>query len=437
MLRRVANAHSVMIALFVSGIGSYAFLAGASRSLVPEAYGRLVGAWVVVRVLEPALFAPLAHVMARNLAAGRVRYDRNELNWASLLGIAVLLALGACALALRQPVENALFDGDVKLYLVVLAALPARLAVTLACGFSVGRLRFSTYGRLYAVEGLVLMGWSAALVMTGAGTPVVFACALLVGPIVAIWWNRAALRPPRADPGGNAGREVNGRAVVHQMVSTSLAMAMLSLGPIVVKALADPGQAGEAGRLQNAMSVSQAPLLVLNAVFVTLMPQLTKAVVAHDRPGFIRRTARTLLFHAAGSVLAVGLGGVFGPPVVRLAYGGDYLVSSAQFEVLVAAAALYFGSQIVSQAFLALGCTLRTSASHLAGGIAMATTVAVTDGLLTRVAVAVLVGTAVTYVVSLVLLAERLASWASAPGTASAQLVSPPGRGGRILALRR
>lgn len=399
-----------MIALAVSGLGSYAFLAVSSRSLVPQSYGRLVAAWVLVRVLEPALFAPLAHVMARNLTAGKVKYDRNELDWAAWTGAGLLAVIVGLAVVIRQPLQQQLLDGDTALYLVVLAALPARLLVALASGFSVGRRRFSTYGRLLAVEGLVLAAWSAALAVSGAATPALLAMGLVLGPLVAIWTNKAALRPPTGAPSGNVAREVDGRGVFHQMVSSSMAMAMLSLGPVIVKVLASSAQGAEAGRLQNAMSVSQAPLLVLNAVFVTLMPQLTSAVVAGDRPAFVRRLLKVLGLHAAGSFLAVAVGGLLGPIALRLAYGEPYEVSAIQFQVLVAAAAMYFGSQVTTQAFLALGCTRWNSVAFLAGGVTMALVVAAADGLLTRVAVAFLAGTTVTYATGLGLLAIQLRS---------------------------
>lgn len=412
-MQRVSASARVGVAMALSGVCSYGFLATASRALVPDHYARLATAWSLVYIVEPALFAPVAHVMARNLAAGRVKDDRATLRAACAAGVGVLTMLVTAALVGLGPLRDRLFDGDLRLCVVVILALPCQLALTIAWGFSAGRSRYSTYARLFAVDAAVRLATALIVGLSGRPTPAAFALAFVVGPVVAIWSNRHALRPPAGHGPARQEQVATTRAVAQQMLASSVAIAMLSLGPIVVKVLASADEVAEAGRLQNALSMTQAPLLICNALLVVLLPTLARHVAEHDIRGFVRRIALVLLVHTVIASIAVAVSGPLGPRALRLAFGPEYGIAAGDVRVLVAAAACFFGAQIVSQGFLALRCGGWNNVAYGCGGVTMVAVILMTDGLLGRVAVGFLAGTATAYAVGGVLLATRI--WARAP----------------------
>lgn len=415
MQRPSQSMRIVGAAMALSGVCSFVFLATASRTLDPRDYSRLATAWTLLYLLEPAFFAPVGQVMARNLAAGRVKDDRGLLDAALRIGVVNVSVLVGLGLALRGVVRDDLFDGDTALYAVVLLALPSQFALAMAWGFSTGRLRYVTYARLFAADALVRATTAAVLGASGVRRPAVFALAFVAGPIVALWWNRHALRPPRGDRAAPDRRRAASRSVLHQMVSSSIAIAMLSLGPIIVKLLAGPAERAEAGRFQNALTVSQAPLLLLGSVLVVLLPTMSGFVARGEVRRLGRFLASALGLHLVGSVIAVLGGAWLGPIVVRTAYGAEYAVRSTDFALLVAAAACFFGAQIVTQGLLALARERSVMIAYAAGGIAMAGLLSAQSGLVRRVETAFLAGTATAYGVGLVLLAGHVGRLARSP----------------------
>jgi O-antigen/teichoic acid export membrane protein len=385
--------------LAVSGVCSYAFLASASRTLDPRDYARLAAAWGLIYIAEPALFAPPAQVMARNLAAGRVHDDRAALVTAARTSAVILAVLAAVAVVLRSALLHGLFDGDTWLYTLVHLAVPCHLLLALAGGFSTGRHRYSVYGRLIAADAIVRLVTALAAAIAGVTTPAPFAVAFVVGPLVALAWNRHALRIPTGRPATRGDLTASGRSVAYQMLASSVAIAMLSSGPILVKALADADDVAEAGRFQNAISISQAPLLVLNALLVVILPAWSSLAGRGDVVGLAQRVRTTLLAHLGAVALAVAVGTVLGPMVVRVAYGADYAVSSTDFAILVAGAGAFFGAQLGTQALLALKRERLNNVAYLLGGVAMASTVWLGSdlALFRRVELAFLMGTATAY----------------------------------------
>ena len=140
---------------------------------------------------------------------------------------------------------------------------------------------------------------------------------------------RGALRPPSA------------RCPLGYLLMASLfAFALMNIGPVLVKLMADESQAEAAGRFVNGVVVARIPLFLFQAVQASLLPKLSALAHSGQLVDF-RRGLNRLLVVVAGLALAGTVGGfVLGPFVVEVMFP-DADLSGRTMGLLAAGAGLY------------------------------------------------------------------------------------------------
>jgi O-antigen/teichoic acid export membrane protein len=390
----------------VLGICSYGYLSITSRMLGAERYAPLASLWTVLYIVEPAVFGPVGHILARTIASGRLRDIQAAIQSCVRAGACVLAVAIAVTFVLEAPLRTRLFDGSWVLYLSMIAVMPAMLALSLAWGYAMALHRVVVYGRLYATDGVVRLAGAVVLATFGVRSPGPYALALVAGPTFSLALNRRRLpRPPGRSPLPGRGSRV-ARPLTHQIATSVLAIAMLSSGPIVVKALASDRRPGDAGRFLNALAISRAPLLLAPPALTLLLPRLTSLVRDRRVGELVARMRVILLGHVFLSLALIAGAAMVGPTAIRVVYGPDYVIPAVDFVLLVSAATCFLGGQIAGQALLALHAEGRMNIGYAAGALTMACVIAAVHDLLRRVEFGLLAGTAVTLACLLLLLAD-------------------------------
>ena len=174
-------------------------------------------------------------------------------------------------------------------------------------------------------------------------------------------------------------------------MASLFAFALMNIGPVLVKLMADESQAEAAGRFVNGVVVARIPLFLFQAVQASLLPKLSALAHSGQLVDF-RRGLNRLLVVVAGLALAGTVGGfVLGPFVVEVMFP-DADLSGRTMGLLAAGAGLYMLALACAQAVIALGGHRDQALGWAAGFGALVVTVlvAATDDLFLRVEVGLL-----------------------------------------------
>src|SRR5690606_28919260 len=138
-----------------TGLFTFLYLAVASHVVDDVEAKRLDVLWSVMFVVISAIYRPIEKLLsrtpARNLALG---LHAHAVRTPMLLQGAFAAAFLACALALRGPIENELFDGSATLYWVFTGGTLFYAASYFARGWLAGHQQFALYGGLVLMESI-------------------------------------------------------------------------------------------------------------------------------------------------------------------------------------------------------------------------------------------------------------------------------------------
>ncbi|HSI82007.1 MAG TPA: hypothetical protein VK919_15305 [Solirubrobacterales bacterium] len=362
-------------ALAATGLLTYGFFAVASHTLGPEQYGRIVVLWAVVFVLVATLFRPVEQLLARTLAEIDARGGSrgHALRVAATIQLGFAVAFAIAALALREPLEEELLDGEALLFWVMLGAVLAFSASFFLRGFLAGTRQFTLYALLVVVDGTARLAFAlAAAIGVAAGFDLI-AIGIALAPTLSIGVAVVAIRrAPRRDPGPAApGGPAAGAAVSAQAApemtlahgggfAAAVLVIMLSEqvflngGPLITRALEGPAAAGF---IFNVLMVARAPVVIFQAIAASLLPHLTRlrsrgAGGADAFDASVRLTVLVVLALAALAVLVVLAAG---PQLMQLAFGADHTYDRLGLAIVAAGMGLYLSAATLNQAALAQG----------------------------------------------------------------------------------
>jgi O-antigen/teichoic acid export membrane protein len=215
---------------------------------------------------------------------------------------------------------------------------------------------------------------------------------------------------PQLEEGPEAAFAEVGSALGLLLVSSLCAFAIMNIGPVVVKVLADESQNEAAGRFVNGVIVARIPLFLFQAVQASLLPKLS--TLAHSgHLGDFRVGLKRLLI-AVGGLAAIGSigGAIIGPLVVEIMFPGADL-GSRTMGLLAAGAGLYMMAMACAQALIALGGHADQAVGWTLGlATLLLTAWLVSDDLFLRVELGLLIGSAVAFVAMGAMLLRRLAA---------------------------
>jgi O-antigen/teichoic acid export membrane protein len=303
-----------------------------------------------------------------------------------------------------------LFDGQILLLLGLALGLAGALAGHLTRGCLSGTGRFKGYGTYLGADGFIRVLGAVLCLLVGVNTAGPFGVAIGIAGLLAVPVALGVQRPELEEGPEAAFREVSS-ALGYLLMASLFAFALMNIGPVLVKLMADESQAEAAGRFVNGVVVARIPLFLFQAVQASLLPKLSTLAHSGQLVDF-RRGLNRLLVVVAGLAVAGTVGGfVLGPFVVEIMFP-DADLSGRTMGLLAAGAGLYMLALACAQAVIALGGH-RDQALGWAAGFAalMVTVLAVgTDDLFLRVEIGLLAGSAVAFATMAGLLVRRLAA---------------------------
>ena len=200
------------VGIGVTGLVTYTYFSLASHSLADDEYGRISLLWSAVFIVVSVLYRPVEQLLSRTIAeqSAHAHVLRVAATIQAGLGIAFVVA----ALALREPIEDGLFDGSETLYWIFVGTVVAYAASYFARGYLAGHHRFGAYGLLVLLEATSRCLFAVAVAVGIAEGQDAVAFGMVAAPIVSL--DRGAVRArARAPFAGSAGGAASRGAGVH------------------------------------------------------------------------------------------------------------------------------------------------------------------------------------------------------------------------------
>ena len=397
--------------LIVAGLSAYGFLFVADKALSKAEYSPLGALWSLVFLVGPGVFLPLEQEISRALAERRARNQGGApvFRRAATLGVGLGLAVFILLIVSARWTVDHLFDNQFLLLVGLALGLAGALAGHLTRGSMSGTGNFKGYGTYLGADGFLRVTGAIVCVMIGVNTAGPFGIAIGVAGLLAVPVALAVQRP-HLEEGPEASLSEVGSALLLLLVGSLSAFALMNIGPVLVKLLADDFQAEAAGRFVNGVVIARIPLFLFQAVQASLLPKLS-ALANTGQFGDFRAGLKRLMIAVTGlAVVGTIAGALLGPFVVEIMFPRADL-SARTMGLLAAGSGLYMLALACAQALIALGGHLDQAIGWFLGLVALLVTVLFgARDLFLRVECALLVGSGVALAVMMALLARRLAA---------------------------
>jgi O-antigen/teichoic acid export membrane protein len=231
-------------------------------------------------------------------------------------------------------------------------------------------------------------------------------------------------RPARDPDDAPAGTFV--RAVGHLLIGSLCAQVLLNAAPVLITALAAPGEEVVAAQFVASYTLVRLPLFVavpLQSAMIPVLVQLQAEGGGARLKGLLRRGLAAVLVLGVAAA-AVGLW--LGPWVVSLVFGDAYALPGGEIAVLAVGSVLHLGLLVAGQALVAAGRHRAVAAVWVAGLVAAALCFLLVPDLVLRAALAFTVGSGVALACAAVALLRRHPTTAEEAARAAA--AGPEGR---------
>jgi O-antigen/teichoic acid export membrane protein len=397
--------------LIVAGLSAYGFLFVADKALSRAEYSPLAALWSLVFLAGPGLFLPLEQEISRALAERRARHQGGlpVVRRAATIGVGLGLGVLVLLIASARWTTDHLFDHQFLLLLGLTLGLAGALAGHLTRGCLSGTGQFKGYGVYLGADGFIRVMGAVACLVIGVNTAGPFGIAIGIAGLLAVPVALSVQRP-ELDEGPEAAFSEVSSALGLLLGASLCAFAIMNIGPVLVKLLADASQGEAAGRFVNGVVIARIPLFLFQAVQASLLPKLSALAHSGHLGDFRSGLKRLLVAVAALAVAGSAVGAILGPTVVEIMFPGADL-GHRTMGLLAAGAGLYLLAMACAQAVIALGGHADQAIGWCLGLVTLLATVwLVSDDLFLRVEIGLLVGSAVAFVAMGALLFRRLAA---------------------------
>ncbi|MDX8149171.1 hypothetical protein SK854_44110 [Lentzea sp. BCCO 10_0061] len=361
----------VGVCIVLSGLLVNAYLAIVARNVSPAEYSDFGAFWSIALLVGFGAFLPVEQELAR-LGPRALR---------SAAVVAACMAVVECALAVF-----------VSPAVVVLCFLSA--AQFLVRGALIGSGKLAWHGGLLVADTTLrvvfalLAGWLGATTSAQFEWTLVAAVAVAHLPVLAaIWWQGEGEVPVREFA----------RAISPLLVGSLCAQLLLNGIPVLVTAIATPGERAQAGVFLAAFLLARVPLFVAVPLQTALLPVLA----GKRKRTVVTRLAAVL---AAAAIAGVAVAVTIGPWLVRLVFGPLYVVSATDLTLIALGVVAHLGLIVTTQALVADALHSRVAWTWVAGVLTAAVTFALIPDLLLRAEIAFLTGSLAGLLVGLRLL---------------------------------
>lgn len=417
---RVPSGVWVLAASALAGLAVFGYFALANRRLEQSAQDHFAVYYSLTLLLGFGAFLPLEAELARTLGARRDA--RAGLREAAVVAGVVALVVGALVLVAGAPLLR-LMGGSGWLLAATVGVVVVSAVQFWVRGALLGLGRTRAFATTVALDSVLRLAVAAVLlVVVGTRTAPLFTLSLLLPlllahgafvPTVLRAGSRAAVaaEPVGAEPAGAPRDRARPltllRLLLPLFVATLCAQVLLNAPVLLVKATTAPG-GGEAAAFLYAFTLARVPLFMAVPVQGAVVPPMAAMVAA----GRTHAVVTTLLRVAVGLVGLAVVGGAVaaaaGPAVLGALYPEVGSPPRLDLALMVVGVAANIGLLLTAQANVA-------AANHRASGIAWASALVVSvvawtvtgplgAGPLLRVEVAFAAGSALGWVLAVVLL---------------------------------
>ena len=362
----------------LAGVLTYGYFALASHQLDAQSYGEIVVLWSATFVAISTLYRPVEQLLSRTIAEREAcgAPTAATLRIAALIQGAIALLCVIAALALRGPLEDELLSGNGTLYWILVASLGAYAGNFFARGFLAGRHRFGLLARLLLFEAGARFGLALVVAIGITNGQTVIALGVAAGPLASLLVVPFALRRSRRPVRTATARDGEGAMTLGRGSDFALAVFLIMLGeqillnagPLLVQISAG---AVAAGFIFNVLMVARAPLLLFQGVAMSLLPHLTRlrSNAGERSDDFSHSIRATLTVIAAFTGLAVLVILVAGPPLMEIAFGGEYEYDRVGLLLVGLSIGPYLTATTLNQAALARGQVRRAAVCWVAAAV--------------------------------------------------------------------
>lgn len=361
------GARILSVGIAATGLFTFLYFAVASHVVDEVEAKRLDVLWSVMFVVISVIYRPIEQLLSRMLARNRALGVHNHaIRTPLLLQGAFAAAFLVCALALRGPIEDELFDGSTTLYWVFTAGTLFYAASYFARGWLAGHQRFALYGGLVLMESIsrflfplaVAVGITSGQDAVALGIAAAPALSLLVVPIAF----------SRRDPPVGAAERATARGSTSFAVAVAFVMlaeqTLLNAAVLTTEITAE--DAVLAGIVFNVFLITRAPLQLFQAVQTSLLPHLSGLEATAGHEAFARAVRVTVLaIGAFGLAVALGLLTI-GPWVMSTVFGQDYDYGRVGLALLGLGMGFHLMAGTFNQAKLARGQETRAAIAWVA-----------------------------------------------------------------------
>jgi O-antigen/teichoic acid export membrane protein len=372
------GARVLSIGIATTGLVTFAYFALAAHALSPVEYKHISLVWSIMFVVASVIYRPIEQLLSRTIADRRARGHGAGHNLGVALGIQAAFALTflAVALALRDLLQNDLFDGSAALYWVLVVGVLAYAASYFARGFLAGHQRFELYGALVFFEAVSRVCFALAVVVGVASGQSAVALGMAAAPFVSLMvvpW-AFSRRPPAQERKRDAdelGLGRGGRFALAVLAVMIAEQTLLNAAVLLVDVTAE--DAAVAGFVFNVLLIARAPLQLFQAIQGSLLPHLAGLEAREGREEFARAIRVTILA-IAGFAGAVALGLVLiGPWAMDLLFDDAFTYGRWGLALVALGMGAHLAAGTLNQAALArdragtaAGCWLFTAAAFVA-----------------------------------------------------------------------
>jgi O-antigen/teichoic acid export membrane protein len=368
------TASFLAIGVGLTGVITYVYFFIASHVLSKPDYGQITVLWSAVFITISTLYRPIEQLLSRHIAEHRVKGEAvgGTMRVASTIQLGLSLTFAVLALALRDPIQNGLLEGNETLYWVFFSSVLFYAASYFARGFLAGNKRFGLFAALILSESCfrtffaVMVAVSALSGQSAVAIGIVAAPALSLMVVPFAFARRAKREQGQPASGGEEDGAVSmargGGFAAAVLVIMFSEQAFLNAGPLVIRGLQG---AAAAGFIFNVLMIARAPLQLFQAVSTSILPHLT-GLHTSEEPGsedeFHRSVRMVLLGLAAFTALALLFMAAVGPTAMQLAFSKKFTYDREGLLLITLGMGLYLSSVTVNQACIAQGQVRRAAA---------------------------------------------------------------------------
>jgi O-antigen/teichoic acid export membrane protein len=337
---------------FISSISTYVVLIVAARTLGVEGYGNFSAFW-------GAFFFIAGLLGAFDLEASRqaARRTGNQLNVEKSL-VQVGFAFAFLFSLFWIAVSFISFDFDVWVTLFGILGICLVVPLGLVRGTLIGFGKTKNYSKVIAGEGIVRLLLAILAMVAGLNEFGIFVVITVLGFVIWIPWAKLMTNKSVTINGSESTRNVGA------LLIAGLGSALLISGLPWIVSLNETLTASDVGILMTAILVARVPILAFSVVQSLLIPYFVKTESNEFQN---RKPTKYFLYFLIAVATSLLLSFSFGPSLIQIVFGSEYLVSSRNIALMMASSWLLVIHMTLVSWLISRGAHSRAAISWLLG----------------------------------------------------------------------